>query len=109
MMAVAFYILASVLIAGGGIWWLYECIVIVQLGRYIALIPISVASSYIVLAGALFLAVGAIIQRLDRLVANGRPRSFQRVAFQRDDAPPSSPRHQVDDTPRRSKTDRYFR
>jgi hypothetical protein len=72
-MAIAFYLLGWLLIAAGVLWNVFETIVFVQLGRAGALVPVLVAGAYVMLAGALFLAIGAIIRRLDRIVENSAP------------------------------------
>jgi hypothetical protein len=71
--AIAFYLLGWLLIAAGILWNVVEAVVFVQLGRAAALVPILVAGAYVMLAGALFLAIGGILRRLDRIVANTMP------------------------------------
>jgi hypothetical protein len=106
-MAAAFYALGSLLIACGGIWFLYGLISVVPSGRFLALVPIGVAAAYVVLAGALFVAVGAIIRRLDWLVEGRAMRSPDRDRYrEQDEAAPSGRR---DPASRPSKIDRYFR
>jgi hypothetical protein len=67
--AIAFYLLGWLLIAAGILWNVVEAVVFVQLGRAAALVPILVAGAYVMLAGALFLAIGGIL----RIVANTMP------------------------------------
>jgi len=106
-MPLAFYSLGGVLAGIGSIWWLYEFILVVHSGRFAALVPITIGTAYVALIGALFVGIGAIIRRLDQLVANGQPRRRAKRPDQDEDAPRVG--RPVAPSQRRSPLDRHLR
>jgi hypothetical protein len=86
-MPIFFYSLGWLLMGSGGAWALFAVLNDLRLGQYAGIIAILVAAFYLVLAGALFVAIGAITHRLDRLIANTRPR-VPVTPFPRDESRP---------------------
>jgi len=71
-MSRVFYIFGWILVGLSVIWALFTLINDARLNQFAGVAAVFVACFYLLSGGALFVGIGAIIERLDRIVANGR-------------------------------------
>ena len=69
-MAIVFYLIGGLMAAAGLLWAAVAGVGSLTTGNYVGIIAVVIAAAYVFLAGALFVAVAAILSRLDRLISN---------------------------------------
>jgi hypothetical protein len=69
-MVIVFYLIGGVMAAVGLAWAGVAGVGSLTTGNFVGIIAVLIAAAYVFLAGALFVAVAAILSRLDRLISN---------------------------------------
>jgi len=69
-MVIVFNVIGGLMAAAGLLWAAAAGFGVATTGNYVGIIAVLIAAAYVFLAGALFVAIGAILSRLDRLIYN---------------------------------------
>lgn len=69
-MVIVFYVIGGIMAAAGLLWAAVAGVGSLSTGNYVGIVAVLIAAAYVFLAGALFVAVAAILSRLDRLIVN---------------------------------------
>jgi len=69
-MVIVFYLIGGLMAAVGLVWAGVAGVGSLSTGNFVGIIAVLIAAAYVFLAGALFVAVAAILSRLDRLISN---------------------------------------
>lgn len=84
-MVIVFYLIGGLMTAAGLLWAAVAGVGSLATGHYAGIIAVLIAAAYVFLAGALFVAVAAILSRLDRLIFNTTDwQDRERLASRRD-------------------------